>query len=257
MAEFLENPEELLNKAKESKTLKIASIVVGGIALLAIVWFSYKQFIFGPANEKSKTAYWRAMVFLENEEPEKALEEFVRVAKQFDGKIGGEISQYMAGRLYMDQGEFKTALNYLSKAKVNDLYVATLIIGLLAIFLGLIFKGQNVAFMVGLAFAIAASANFPSLVLSILWKKFTTKGAVASIFTGTGLAIILIILSPTVWVDILHNEAAIFPLKNPALFSMTTAFIVGVIVSLLTPEKEAQDKFEDEKLRTYLGIGAE
>lgn len=130
MAEFLENPEELLNKAKESKTLKIASIVVGGIALLAIVWFSYKQFIFGPANEKSKTAYWRAMVFLENEEPEKALEEFVRVAKQFDGKIGGEISQYMAGRLYMDQGEFKTALNYLSKAKVNDLYVATLIIGL-------------------------------------------------------------------------------------------------------------------------------
>ena len=130
MAEFLENPVELLNKAKESKTLKIASIVVGGIALLAIVWFSYKQFIFGPANEKSKTAYWRAMVFLENEEPEKALEEFVRVAKQFDGKIGGEISQYMAGRLYMDQGEFKTALNYLSKAKVNDLYVATLIIGL-------------------------------------------------------------------------------------------------------------------------------
>jgi tetratricopeptide (TPR) repeat protein len=130
MADFLENPEELLNQAKESKTLKIASIVVGGVALLAIIWFSYKQFIFNPANEKSKTAYWRAMVFMQNDEKEQALEEFLRVAKQYDGKIGGEISQYMAGRLYMDQGEFKTALSYLEKAKVDDLYLGTLIIGL-------------------------------------------------------------------------------------------------------------------------------
>jgi predicted negative regulator of RcsB-dependent stress response len=130
MADFLENPEELIKKAKESKNFKLASYVVGAIALLAVTWFAYKQFIFNPANEKSKTAYWRGIVFLENDEPEKALEEFKRVAKQFDGKIGGEISQYMVGRLYMDQGEFKTALNYLEKAKVNDLYLATLIIGL-------------------------------------------------------------------------------------------------------------------------------
>ena len=134
---------------------------------------------------------------------------------------------------------------------------ATLLIGVLAMVLGLVFKGQNVAFMVGLAFAIAASANFPSLLLSILWKKFTTKGAVASVITGAGLAILLIILSPTVWVDIFKNESAIFPLKNPALFSMTASFLVGIIVSLASPEKEAQNKFEDEKLRTYLGIGAE
>jgi predicted negative regulator of RcsB-dependent stress response len=130
MADFLENPEELLKQAKESKTLKIASIVVGSIALLAIIWFSYKQFIFNPANEKSKTSYWRAMVFLQNDENDQALDEFKRIAKQYDGKIGGEISQYMAGRLYMDQGEFKTALSYLEKAKVDDLYVGTLIIGL-------------------------------------------------------------------------------------------------------------------------------
>jgi cation/acetate symporter len=135
--------------------------------------------------------------------------------------------------------------------------IATLLIGILAITLGLIFKGQNVAFMVGLAFSIAASANFPSLLLSILWKRFTTKGAVASILTGAGLAIILIFLSPTVWVDILKNEKAIFPLKNPALFSMTAAFLAGIIVSLFTKEEEAIKKFEDEKLRTYLGIGAE
>lgn len=134
---------------------------------------------------------------------------------------------------------------------------ATLLIGILAIVLGLIFKGQNVAFMVGLAFSIAASANFPSLLLSILWKKFTTKGAVASIVTGAGLAVILIVLSPTVWIDILGNEKAVFPLKNPALISMTAAFIVGGLVSLFTKEKEAALKFEDEKLRTYLGIGSE
>lgn len=134
---------------------------------------------------------------------------------------------------------------------------ATLLIGILAIVLGLIFKGQNVAFMVGLAFSIAASANFPSLLLSILWKRFTTKGAVASIVTGAGLAVILIIFSPTVWVDILGNEKAIFPLKNPALISMTAAFIAGALVSLFTKENEAALKFEDEKLRTYLGIGSE
>lgn len=135
--------------------------------------------------------------------------------------------------------------------------IATLIIGSLAIILGLIFKGQNVAFMVGLAFSIASSANFPSLVLSIVWKDFTTKGAVASIITGSSLAVILIILSPTVWVDILGNTEAIFGLKNPALISMTASFLVAFIVSKFTKEKEASEKFEDEKLRTYLGIGAE
>lgn len=154
-------------------------------------------------------------------------------------------------------------VNVIKKGKSDEVgevkvaRIATLLIGILAMVLGLVFKGQNVAFMVGLAFAIAASANFPSLLLSIVWKKFTTKGAVTSVITGAGLAITLIILSPTVWVDIFKNEEAIFPLKNPALISMTASFLVGIIVSLLTPETEAQNKFEDEKLRTYLGIGAE
>jgi tetratricopeptide (TPR) repeat protein len=130
MADFIENPEELLNKAKESKTLRMVSYVVGGIALLAIIWFSYNQFVFKPANEKSKTAYWRAMVFIENGENDKALKEFIRIAKQYDGKIGGEVSQYMAGRLYLEQGEFKTALSYLEKADIDDLYLGTMLIGL-------------------------------------------------------------------------------------------------------------------------------
>ncbi len=134
---------------------------------------------------------------------------------------------------------------------------STVLLGILAIVLGLTFKGQNVAFMVGLAFAIAASANFPALLLSITWKGFTTRGAVWSIITGAGLSVILIILSPTVWVDIFKNTEAIFPLKNPALFSMPAAMLMGYIVSKMSPEPEAAGKFEEEKLRTYLGVGAE
>ncbi|OQX16994.1 MAG: cation acetate symporter [Desulfobulbaceae bacterium A2] len=137
--------------------------------------------------------------------------------------------------------------------------IATFIFGVCAVLLGILFKGQNVAFMVGLAFAIACSANFPALVLSIFWKRFTTAGAVWSILTGAFLAVGLIIISPTVWVDVFKNPAgsALFALKNPAIVSMTAAFVVGIIVSLLTREERAEKMFEDEKLRTYLGVGAE
>lgn len=143
------------------------------------------------------------------------------------------------------------------KQEVRAARIATLSLGVLAIFLGIAFKGQNVAFMVGLAFAIAASANFPALFLSIFWKKFTTQGALWSIYTGLSLSVILIILSPTVWVDLLKNSAPIFPLKSPAIVSFTASFIVGVIVSLLTKEEEAEERFESEKIRSYIGIGAE
>lgn len=135
--------------------------------------------------------------------------------------------------------------------------IAVVIFGVVAIILGILFKGQNVAFMVGLAFAIAASGNFPALLLSIIWKKFTTAGAVASILVGSLTAVILIILSPTVWVDVFKYSNAVFPYKNPAIFSMALSFICGLGFSYLYPDKEAQQKFEDEKLRAYLGVGAE
>ena len=135
--------------------------------------------------------------------------------------------------------------------------IATLVFGVAAVLLGILFKGQNVAFMVGLAFAIAASANFPSLLLSIVWKRFSTLGAVWSTLTGALSSLTLIVLSPTVWVDVFKHAAPIVTLKNPAIVSMSAAFLVGIVVSLMTPEKEAQRKFEDEKLRTYLGVGAE
>src|SRR6188474_1304404 len=134
---------------------------------------------------------------------------------------------------------------------------ATVVFGVLAVLLGVLFKGQNVAFMVGLAFAIACSANFPALLLSIVWRRFTTRGAVASILTGAVLTVVLIVLSPTVWVDLLGNETAPFPLRNPAIVSMTAAIAVGIVVSLLGREERAEAMFEDEKLRTYLGVGAE
>jgi cation/acetate symporter len=134
---------------------------------------------------------------------------------------------------------------------------ATVVFGVIAVALGIAFKGQNVAFMVGLAFSIAASANFPALLLSVVWKRFTTAGAVVSIITGAFLSIGMIILSPTVWVDVFKNAQAVIHLKNPCIVSMSAAFAVGIIVSLLSPEPRAQEMFEDEKLRTYLGVGAE
>ncbi|MFO0593621.1 MAG: sodium/solute symporter [Polyangiaceae bacterium] len=134
---------------------------------------------------------------------------------------------------------------------------ATVALGLFAMLLGLAFKGQNVAFMVGLAFAIAASANFPALLLSITWKNLTTKGAVASLWTGVGTAILLIVLSPTVMVDLLHAQAPIFPLKNPAIVTLPLSFLVAIIVSVLKPEPEAAAKFEETMRRVALGAPAE
>jgi cation/acetate symporter len=134
---------------------------------------------------------------------------------------------------------------------------ATVAFGVCAVLLGVLFKGQNVAFMVGLAFAIACSANFPALLLSIIWRRFNTAGAVSSMLTGALLSLTLIVLSPTVWVDIFNNESPVFWLRNPAIVSMSAAFIAGIGASLLTREPGAEARFDDEKLRTYLGVGAD
>ena len=135
--------------------------------------------------------------------------------------------------------------------------IATVVFGAVAVLLGIMFKGQNVAFMVGLTFAVAASANFPPLLLSIVWRRFNTRGAVCAIIAGAFTSVGLIVLSPTVWVDILKNPAAIFPLRNPAIVSMTVAFVAGLAGSLTTVESRAESLFDDEKLRVYLGVGAE
>jgi cation/acetate symporter len=116
---------------------------------------------------------------------------------------------------------------------------ATVVLGVAAVLLGITFKGQNVAFMVSLAFAIAASGNFPALLLSIFWRRFSTAGAVSSILTGTFGTLILIWLSPTVQVDVLHHATAWFPLKNPALVTIPLSFLTGIVVSLLSAPRGA------------------
>ena len=137
---------------------------------------------------------------------------------------------------------------------------ATIVLGLAAIALGILFEEQNIAFMVGMAFAIAASANFPILFFSMFWQKLSTRGAVVGGWVGLISAIGMVILGPIVWVDILGNSQAIFPYKYPALFSMTAGIICLVIVSLLDKSKSAEDErdaFSDQFVRSMTGIGAE
>jgi cation/acetate symporter len=131
--------------------------------------------------------------------------------------------------------------------------LATLALGVIAVALGITFKGQNVAFMVSLAFAIAASANFPALTLAIFWRGYTTAGAVTSMAAGTLLTLLLIYLSPTLQVDILGRESAWFPLKNPALITMPLSFLAGIAVSLLAPEHAAVDGYSALERRMHLG----
>jgi cation/acetate symporter len=130
--------------------------------------------------------------------------------------------------------------------------IAAVGISLLAILLGIVFKGQNISYMVGLAFAVAASANFPTLVLVIYWRKLTTAGAQASMLVGTLGTVILIVASPAIQVDILKHVDAPFPLRNPALVTVPLAFAVAVAVSLLRPNRQEQEQFADLQQRLHL-----
>ncbi|MDX1518903.1 MAG: cation acetate symporter [Gammaproteobacteria bacterium] len=138
--------------------------------------------------------------------------------------------------------------------------IATIVIGILAIILGIIFEQQNVAYMVGLAFAIAASVNFPVLFLSMYWQRLTTRGAFIGGSIGLVTAILCMIFGPTIWVDILGNAEPVFPYKHPALFSMSAAFISIFIFSKLDHSQSGRDEakaFEDQYVRSQTGLGAE
>ena len=133
--------------------------------------------------------------------------------------------------------------------------VSTIALGVVAILLGISFEGQNVAFMVGLAFAIAASVNFPILILTITWEGLSTKGAFIGGFVGLLVAVLLVILGPIVWVDILGNEKAIFPYKYPALFSVTMAFFFIILISKLDKSEKSNKRkklFEKQFIKSYL-----
>lgn len=131
--------------------------------------------------------------------------------------------------------------------------IATVVLAVVAMALGIAFKGQNVAFMVGLAFAIAASANFPALVLSVFWRRTTTAGAASSMIVGATSTLVLIALSPAVQIDLLHHATAIFPLKNPALITIPLSFATGILVSLLRPDPASEARHEAIETRLLLG----
>jgi cation/acetate symporter len=146
------------------------------------------------------------------------------------------------------------------KREVTISKIATVCLGVIAILLGIAFEKQNIAFLVGLTFAVAASANFPVLFMSIYWSKLTTRGALFGGGIGLLTAAALVILGPTVWVDILGFETAIFPSKYPALYSVTAAFLSIWLFSVTDRSATARDEekaFEAQDVRCQTGIGAE
>ncbi|UDM18738.1 cation acetate symporter [Vogesella sp. XCS3] len=145
------------------------------------------------------------------------------------------------------------------KSELKVSRIAAVAIGVLAIVLGILFEKQNVAFLVGLTFGVAASTNFPILILSMYWKDLTTRGALLGGFSGLISAVTLVILSKAVWVTVLGNETAIFPYEHPALFSMPLAFAVSIVVSLLDRSAAAASeraRFDDQFVRAQTGHGA-
>jgi cation/acetate symporter len=139
--------------------------------------------------------------------------------------------------------------------------ITTVILGIIAVVLGIAFEKQNIAFMVSLAFAIAASANFPVLFMSVLWKDCTTKGAVIGGFLGLISSVMLTVVSPSVWEATLGNPkgSALFPYTSPALFSMTIAFVGIWLFSILDRGARAKvDRagFMAQQVRSETGIGA-
>ena len=137
--------------------------------------------------------------------------------------------------------------------------VATVLLGIIAVALGITFKGQNVAFMVSLAFAIAASGNFPALALAIFWRRATTSGLLWSMIVGTVSTVALIYFSPTIQVDVLGHASAWFPLKNPAILTIPLSFLVGVVVSLATQAgaQEEISRFPERERQMMQGARAD
>ena len=120
--------------------------------------------------------------------------------------------------------------NYTKKAlqqkpeEIRVSRIATFVVGGLAILLGLVFEGQNLAYLVSLAFTVSASTNFPALILALYWRGLTEKGMIIGGALGLVSAVLALVLGPAVWVDILGHDTALFPFRYPVLFSMILAF---------------------------------
>ncbi|MBS6033148.1 cation/acetate symporter [Pantoea sp. AN62] len=136
--------------------------------------------------------------------------------------------------------------------------ITVLVLGVVAIALGILFEKQNIAFMVGLAFSIAASCNFPIILLSMYWSKLTTRGAMVGGWLGLITAVVLMILGPTVWVQVLGHAKPIYPYEYPALFSMAIAFIGTWLFSVTDHSQqgaEERSRFRMQFIRSQTGSG--
>ena len=145
------------------------------------------------------------------------------------------------------------------KEEIRVSRFATIGLGMLAIVLGILFEKMNIAFMVGLAFGVAAAANFPVLILSMYWKGLTTRGALWGGYGGVISAVLFVLFSKSVWVDVLGNKAALFPYTQPALFAMPIAFFFAYIFSKSDTgprSKLEKEAFEDQYVRAQTGFGA-
>ena len=144
-------------------------------------------------------------------------------------------------------------------AEIRVSKIATICLGAVAIVLGILFEKQNIAFMVGLAFGVAAAANFPVLILSMYWKGLTTKGALWGGYGGLISAVLFVLFSKSVWVDVLGNAAPLFPYTQPALFAMPVAFLLAYIMSKSDSSVAASQEieaFDDQYVRAQTGYGA-
>ena len=168
----------------------------------------------------------------------------------------------LSGASAVSHDLYATVFKKGNATSANELRVSritTVVLGIIAVVLGIVFEKQNIAFMVSLAFAIAASANFPVLFMSVLWKDCTTRGATIGGFLGLVTAVGLTVVSKSVWVDVLGYESAIFPYTSPALFSMTAGFVGIWLFSILdTSDRARLDRagYEAQKVRSETGIGA-
>lgn len=136
--------------------------------------------------------------------------------------------------------------------------ITVIVLGLVAIFLGILFENQNIAFMVGLAFSIAASCNFPIIILSMYWSKLTTRGAMIGGWLGLIVAVVLMILGPTIWVKVLGHATPIYPYEYPALFSMLAAFVGTWFFSITDSSDAARQEralFFPQFVRSQTGVG--
>lgn len=115
---------------KENKTLRLVTITVGAVVIVVLGYLAYNTFIGGPANEKSKDAYWAGLNYASKDSVDQAIDELTRAVKEYDGKVGGENAQFVLARMYMSKGDFKKALDELEGVKLKDTYLSIYAIGL-------------------------------------------------------------------------------------------------------------------------------